>query len=372
VLLAMVSLAVLYSNREQVGPIEAALLQQEQGGLYGSALFYRPYPYKLERYRLTRPDVAVLGSSRAMPFLAVGFAASEANLGGAITEIAEGERFVADILAVHKPKLVLFTLDYWWFNRARVERPSDGMTGAEIHFTLEHLIAPYRWLAKGEVRPSGLLQALVAGPAGPPRLGALANQSNAGFDVEGAYHYGDILTGRGEHPDRNFKSTLKRLKNGKKDGKFSANAAFSEEAWQGLLHIDTMLRQAGVEVRYLLPPVASVPYAEMQGLGAGLLTTLHDRLARSGVTFYDFTDPARLGSPDCEFEDGIHGGFVTALRMLRAIAPDLKTTPSLANLLKPAPELDRLITANAGRATLRDEAWSGREVDFLGLGCNKF
>src|SRR5690349_19066660 len=112
------SLGVLYSNGEQYGPDEAARLQQEQGGLYGSALTYRPYPYKLERYRLVQPDVAVIGSSRAMAFLAAGFAAPEINLGGAVNKMYEGENLVADILAAHKPKLVIMTIDYWWFNKA--------------------------------------------------------------------------------------------------------------------------------------------------------------------------------------------------------------------------------------------------------------
>ena len=363
-LLVGFSLAVLFSNRENIGPVEAARIQhQAQGGLYGSSIVYRPYPYKMELYRLTNPDVAIVGSSRAMPFLAAGFSASEANLGGAVRDMATGERMVAEILPIHRPKLVLFALDYWWFNPARIDDGTEEVeTGAEIDFTLDDLIAPYRWMGAG-VRLSNLLHTMRE-RADPPLIGALANQNESGFDVGGAYHYGDTHVQSG---DRKFKSTLRLLRDG---GKLSANTEFSEEAWQGLQHIDRMLREDGVEVRYIMPPVASVSYARMKENGIGLITALQDHLASSGMRFYDFTDPATLGSPDCEFVDGRHGGHVTYLRILRAMQPDIESVPATRGLIKPVAELDRLITANSGRTTLHDEP-GPPEVDFLQIGCNK-
>jgi hypothetical protein len=371
-LLAGFSLAVLYSNNEHVGPVEAARIQHESGGLYGSALVYRPYPYKLELYRLSAPDVAVVGSSRALPFLPTGFAASEISLGGAVNEIADGERLIPELLAAHKPKLVIFTLDYWWFNQARVADPAEISSSGEVSFSLDELIMPYRWIAGGEVGLGGLLGTMFTRPQGPPRLGVWANQNNSGFDAHGARHYGKILTGEIRNPDWHFKSTLKRVAKAKKDSKMAIGAPFSETGWESLQHIDSMLRSAGVEVRYVMPPFPVAVLKELrQGGGPDLLTTLHERLAQSGYAFYDFTDATGIGATDCEFVDGFHGGFVAYLRMLRAMAPDLDSVPSLKGVVRPVDELDRLIAGNAGRATLHDEAWSGREVDFLGLGCKK-
>lgn len=371
-LLAGFALAVLFSTHEQVGPVEAARVQHAQGGLYGSALYYRPYPYKLELYALSKPEVATVGSSRAMSFLRDGFAASELSLGGAVNEIAEGERLIPEMLAVHKPKLVIFTLDFWWFNQVRVAEAGSFSTSAETGFSLQDMVAPYKWMLHGEASLSALVKTILNRPPGEPRLGAWATLDGAGFDAQGAYHYGAILTGARKHPDREFKSTLKRLRNGKADSKMAASGAFSEAAWGSLQQIAAALEVEGVEVRFVLPPVApSVLKAMREAKGTSLLETLHDRLSKSGFAFYDFTDGATIGSPDCEFVDGLHGGFVTYLRMLRAMAPDLESVPSSAGLVRPVGELDRLIAANAGRATLRDTAWSGNEVDFLGLGCQK-
>ena len=325
-LLVGFSFAVLTSNNEQVGPIQAARIQHEVGGLYGSALYYRPYPYKLELYRLNRPDVAIVGSSRAMPFLREGFAASEISLGGAVNEIAEGERLIREMLAIHKPKLVIFTLDYWWFNEARIAEPSEFSISTDTGFTLQNLIAPYEWLMGGDVDFGALARTILKRPDGEPRLGTWATQNGSGFDAYGAQHYGAILTGERKHPDRGFKVTLRRLKNAKADSKTAASGAFSEAAWTSLQHIAATMKADGVEVRFVLPPVAGpVLKAMREGKGTSLLDTLHARLAGSRLAFYDFTESPAIGSPDCEFVDGLHGGFVTYIRMLRAMAPDLES-----------------------------------------------
>jgi hypothetical protein len=368
--LAGFSLAVLYSNGEEIGPREAARIQHASGGLYGSALFYRPYPYKLELYRLTQPDVAIVGSSRALPFLQAGFSAPVVSLGGAVNEIADAERLIPEMLASHKPRLIIFTLDYWWFNAARVAEAPEVSTESATRFTLLDLVAPYQWLWEGDVRLGRLLQTMIA--PDPTRIGVWANQSSAGFDVHGARHYGAVLSGGLRSDDVRFKRTLKRLRKASADSKMAASAEFSGIAWASLERVAAILHANGVEVRFVLPPIAGTVLQELrQTSGTGLLDELRARLTLAGYLFYDFTDPSLLGATDCEFVDGFHAGFVTYLRMLRQMAQDFERSETLRGIVKPAPDLDALVSENAGRATLRDEAWSGAEVDFLDLGCKK-
>ncbi len=368
--LAGFSLAVLYSNGEQIGPKEAARIQLASGGLYGSALFYRPYPYKLELYRLSRPDVAIVGSSRALPFIQAGFRVPSVSLGGAVNEIADAERLVPEMLAAHTPRLVIFTLDYWWFNAARVAEAPEVSTEAATQFSLLDLVAPYRWLWEGDVRFGRLLKTMFSPDR--TRIGVWANQSSAGFDAQGARHYGAVLSGGLKSDDARFKRTLKRLRKASADSKMAASAEFSDAAWASLERVVAMLRAKSVEVRFVLPPIAGAVLQELrQTSGTGLLDEVKARLVQAGYPFYDFTDPAVLGATDCEFVDGFHAGFVTYLRMLRQMAPDLEQDETLRGIVTPAPDLDALVSENAGRATLRDEVWSGTEVDFLGLGCKK-
>src|SRR5262249_22689396 len=52
-----------------IPPSQAAARQATEDVAFGSALFFRPVPYKLALYRQRRPDVAIVGSSRAIQFV---------------------------------------------------------------------------------------------------------------------------------------------------------------------------------------------------------------------------------------------------------------------------------------------------------------
>jgi hypothetical protein len=73
--------------------------------------------------------------------------------------------------------------------------------------------------------------------------------------------------------------------------------------------------------------------------------------------------------PELRARGRLDGGFVAC--MVRAMAPDLGSMPSLRGPVRPVGERGGLIAANSGRATLWDAAWSGCEVDYLALGCQK-
>jgi hypothetical protein len=141
------------------------------------------------------------------------------------------------MLAVHKPKLIIFALDYWRFNEARVADPSPTSTSVDVNFSLKDLIAPYQWIFHGDADLRKLLKTILRPPEGGPLLGAWASQNGSGFDAHGAHHYGAILTGAQNHPDKKFKYTLKRLRKGKADNKVNASGQFSEAAWASLQHI---------------------------------------------------------------------------------------------------------------------------------------
>lgn len=366
------SLAVLYSNLEYVGPREAAEIQHDRGGLYGSALFYRPLPYKLELYSLTNADVAIVGSSRAMPFIQAGFAVPMVNLGGAVNEMVDAGPVFHQMIAAHKPRTIIFVLDFWWFNKERAEAPTEFSAEAKTEFSVADLIAPYEWLSAGTITPTGIVRALFGKQGEAPRIGVWANQNSAGFDGAGAYHYGAMLTGLAVHDDIKFKSTLKRLRKHSRDSKLAVDVAFSDQAWSQLVEVSELLQKAGIDVRFVLPPIAGAVLREIDADSeTSLLRILRSRLSSLRQPVYDFTDPATLGANDCEFVDGLHAGFVTYLRILQAMRPDVERAPDMANILQPPEVLARMIAENAGRATLKSEDPLSPEVDFLELGCKK-
>jgi hypothetical protein len=374
VVAALLGLAyyILIANREDVTPAEAAALQAKSGGIYGSALFYRPGLYKLALYAENPADIVVIGSSRSMEFRAEGFAAPMINLGGNGATIAEAEAVIDRMLEIRRPKALLLIIDYWWFNDLRSDEAAHSNKLGDTNFTLRQLLMPIDWVSEGSATVAGLLSPRRTALDGGPLIGVFANQSHTGFDRYGAYHYVGELTGRLKPYDVKFKATLKRIERGRKDSKLAINAPFSEEMFAQFQALIAKLRASGVTPILAIPPVAPPVYDAMQKRDGPLLNELLvQRLRAAGETVFDFHNPATLGGDACEFLDGYHPGQVTALRMLRGIRSGLADRPDVAALIRPETELTALIDANAGHGALSGPPMTGKEVDFLKLGCAK-
>src|SRR4029453_1141179 len=57
-----ISYSFLTRTGDTIRPSLAAARQESEDVLFGSALFFRPVPYKLALYRERQPDVAIVGS----------------------------------------------------------------------------------------------------------------------------------------------------------------------------------------------------------------------------------------------------------------------------------------------------------------------
>jgi hypothetical protein len=131
-----------------------------------------------------------------------------------------------------------------------------------------------------------------------------------------------------------------------------------------------MVEAQGSELILIVPPVSKAIVDALAAHGVPiLLDQMNERLAGIGHPVFNFHDPTALGSSECEFLDGFHGGRVTYLRMLAAILRSEQT--NLVSYVD-AGEIDRLIADNAGHAMLKENMQPGEpETDFLELGCKK-
>ena len=80
--------------------------------LYGSALSDYPYGYKLAIFEAKRPDVVVIGSSRALQMRENFFNTSFVNLGRTANYPEELEKLINDILKIHLPKVIILQIDF--------------------------------------------------------------------------------------------------------------------------------------------------------------------------------------------------------------------------------------------------------------------
>jgi hypothetical protein len=138
-LLALMGGSYLFLTRtgDTIPPSQAAARQESENVLFGSALYFRPVPYKLALYRLRKPDVAIVGSSRAIEFVRHGFTSSMVNM-GSMRDMAQIRSLLQAMFAAHRPQLVILTIDFWWFNSARSEevvdlQPDTAVIGVSVH-----------------------------------------------------------------------------------------------------------------------------------------------------------------------------------------------------------------------------------------------
>lgn len=358
---------VLLRAGETIDPITAARLQQSADIRYSSGLFYRPRPYKIERAKLAKADVVLLGSSRAMQFVRDPWKTPAINAGGAMRDLESGEIFVNALLETYRPKQVIMILDWWWFSSARrPDSPADASPLTPL--TLHELTQPAAWLWNGTLNAGELRRLLFAPGELSPDIGVPALFKDAGWDPFGHYDYGVSLTQPSTGTDIGFKATLDDISRESKRNDRAPWQPFSEENWQRLEALVKLLQEHDVETILVLPPVSQPIHDWLAAQKApNLVNEVRRRLATLPALAFDFHDPHSIGTNDCEFIDGTHGGEVTYLRVLGAIAAD--PSSHLAAAVN-RPMIQLLVAENAGHATVRREGRAA-EADFNGLGCQK-
>ncbi|MGH6926896.1 MAG: hypothetical protein ACREEV_01165, partial [Dongiaceae bacterium] len=212
ILLALMGMSYRFLVRtgDTITPSHAAARQEQEDVLFGSALFFRPVPYKLALYKLRKPDVAIVGSSRAIEFVRHGFTRSMVNL-GSMRDLAQVRSLLQSMFSVHKPKLVILTVDFWWFNSARTEEAVDLQPDAEGQLSLIQLAQPFVWMMEGKIGPGDFVAAALSPGYRQAGIGVAAIYDGAGYDRDGAYDYGGDLRGKRPHSDRQFRRTLRRI-----------------------------------------------------------------------------------------------------------------------------------------------------------------
>lgn len=370
-LLALMGISYQFLTRtgDTIQPSLAAERQQTEDALFGSALFFRPVPYKLALYRLRKPDVAIVGSSRAIEFVSRGFTSSMVNM-GSMRDLAQIRSLLQSMFAVHHPKLIILTIDFWWFNGARTEETVDLQPDTVGSLSLLQLTEPFTWVAQGKIGIGDLLEGALSPEFSPNGIGAAAIYDHAGYDRDGAYDYGGKLRGSQPHNDPRFERTLERILETHRHNKFNVRTPLDLAQWQRFVDVVDMIRSNGSDLIIVVPPVSKTI---VDALAAGgppvLIEEMNSRLAMIGVPVFDFHDPTVIESGECEFIDGFHGGRTTYLRMLAAIVRSGRTR--LADHVD-IDEIDRLVAANIGRSMLREDIRAGDvETDFLELGCIK-
>ncbi|MBO6782208.1 MAG: hypothetical protein JJ899_02895 [Alphaproteobacteria bacterium] len=371
----LANLAFLDNTGELADIDEVAAIQQEAGGLYGTALHPNVYAYKLALLAARKPDIVAIGSSRVLQFRQAHFTHPFANLGRTVNYPAEAVKLVGDMLTRHKPEVVLFGIDHYWLNPAFTtarDFSTHPIRGGNL--SPDALVTPWRWLADGRVSWD-TYRAFVVGeipsaPGGAPLIGVRAILDGAGFAADGSWHYDHIVFGRRPPEDPRFSDTLRRIETGR--AQFRPGTEVDRQRVAELRAAIGMLEEAGVAVVTFVPPMAQPVLAAMAARGDAFAYAAPARaeIAMLGRHHLDLLDASVTGARDCEFVDGFHIGDVGAARLLDELARN--TGHPLAAMVDRSAIAD-IVSRRAGAALAetRFQRPGEREEDFLAIGCKK-
>lgn len=311
--LLALSVALLVCSGELEDIREIARTQQESGGIYGSATHENFFGYKMALHAARRPRIVALGSSRVLTLRQYTFTERFVNLGSAMRNLAEGERAVQEMLALHRPDVVLVAFDFWWFNPDRSEQTEFPAHHAYRASLLRSLGLPLAWLWSGRL-PLGVGVSLLHQGAfedvGEPAWGVQAAVVGEGFRPDGSRR----LRGPGR-----ISATLASIGDGANG--FEPGVRIDQARLRRAAALLSTLTGKGIEAVTYLPPVApSVLHAMAQTQRYAYVEELRSAMYGISANHYDFHDLGRSGAADAEFVDGIHAGETATLRLLLAIA----------------------------------------------------
>jgi hypothetical protein len=309
---------------------EAVTYHMASGGLYGGLTHsYRAFKY--DAYRQTKPEIAVVGTSRATQFRRQHFNRTFYNLAAGDGSSDDLLRVFSDVFLENKPRLVIFTVDYWNF----IEDPKNHHSLKEINAAASRgvlvrngklefsgVYVPFRLLASGQVKTEDYLKGVVGAYAtsqdGIQLVGVTAVLSRFGILPDGSsYIY------RAPPLDVRFQQARDAIL-----GERFAGYEFlkSRQPWNAeierLRWVIARLAEHGIQVAVIAPPLAPATMALMaeKPQDYEYINLWSKRMSEAITPFYDMHDALRYGSNDCEFTDAIHGGEVAYMKMLLHIA----------------------------------------------------
>jgi hypothetical protein len=377
---------VLLRAYELASSEEIVERQRSTGAIYGPATAdnEKGFGYKTALYLTERPDIAAIGSSRAMRYRKSFFSTSFVNLGGLVNPPEASISLVRNLLQKHRPKLLILTVDFWWFTpKASIRgfddplrqgmklKPADADQLATLRSSIPNLFQPLQWLAEGRLTISDLWRILINRPRDqadfPERLGVLAIKQASGFGQDGSsYHDTGIIYGWTRSTDFHFQRTRDWITN-RRSG-FECALAADEASFALYAELLAVMRSAGTTVVTVVPPMAGAMLDLMakEGDCYKYVEEVRRRLPAFNSLHYDYNDMRPMGVTDCEFLDGYHPGDVANARILLDVTKQTRTLDPYLN--KEA--LIQSIEQYGGRSFMNRGFGDRRykEIDFLGIG----
>jgi hypothetical protein len=377
----LLNLMFLYQARELTSLQDVVLLQQRKQALYGPAFLESTWTYKLALASVLKPEILVLGSSRANWLRGDVFTATFLNAGTAVHSLIEVRLFLESLFKIHRPRIVIFALDDYWFNPG-YQHPQNGPGHPYDASTVTRykLLSPFLWLVQRKISLPEYFRIMLGrgernNLAGYDDMGVIAMVKSCGYRPDGSFAQCGLVEGKmADVADTHFQITKKQFVN--ENGDF---VGAHIDIGRFRYFIDTLdwCLKRGVHCVVFLTPMSPALNDIMRANPANYQYSneLNDKLRSyaelNRIEYYDFRDARSIGSNDCEYADGFHVGEVGYYRLIRQL---LKINPN--SVLIPfidIAKLDGIVEHFSGHVMFigNDQEQRVHEEDFLDSGCSK-
>ncbi|WP_423064336.1 hypothetical protein [Candidiatus Paracoxiella cheracis] len=364
------SAAYLKNSYQIYSVYKIAQLQQSHGGYY--LPMNAEYQYKMALLKIRKPEIIILGTSRVLGFRQWMFNVSFVNMGRTFGDVAMLST-VKDILRIHKPKVIIWGIDWWDFiQNSRTQWAKRNYNGTEIVFP--QLLMPYEWIFQGKISLTEFIQVALKRTANGldnNSFSVPARHHVEGYAKDGSIHYFAALQALTSSSYRFRKALREILTSAPKSGYFQVGKNIPRKKWVEFRQLQRLLKNRDVIlITYLIPEPTPIMAAMKQSHHYGYLDELQNDANRLNPFFYDYMNPKKLEASSCEFIDDLHSGDIMSMRILLMLSRDHHN-----GLYKYINErkLQMLVNTYAGRASIPipNDRNSVHETDFLGMGCHK-
>jgi hypothetical protein len=327
--------------------------QSETDGIY-FGLAKPTGPYKLAAYAQRKPDIVILGSSRAHRQHQEFYTRSSYAMSGLVTSPDSAIQLLDVLIPIHKPKIVIYSVDFFSLcmigryagSTTTFTRPGGAPQGVGWNFANQFAVVP-KLIMSGALSPEDAADIAFGrfepAPKGIHLYGLIAIMRHTGFRLDGAIGEVDARTQDAE----DFEAAKGEILTGTKH--YPAGCFYDPSAMANLEFLQRDMDRDGIKLVLLLPPISPTMYrlfmAAPEEISGYYRIWQHESAKRQFSDLHVMVDGSSIGAPDSEFADAVHGGDVSEARMLLKAAEAPRTV--LAEIIN-RPFLERLVRERAG------------------------
>jgi hypothetical protein len=314
---------ILYRAGETASVATVIERQRQTDGLY-FGLATPAGSYKLAAYAERKPEIVILGSSRAHRQHQEFYNRPSYSMSGLVLSPETAVQVLDLLLTVHQPKVVIFNLDFYSFctmtpvasdapSTRHIGRPQGGAWQPVNQFAIIPKLVANGALSVREAADFAFGR-FDDTPRGIRLFGLVAIKRQLGFRLDGAIS--EVETRMQDQAD--FEAAKQEVLTGTRH--YPAGCHYDPAAMTDLETLQQEADRAGVSLIIILPPVAPSIYRLFATAPANIsgyyATWQRERAKRHFPDLHDLVDGAKIGAADSEFADAVHGGDVSEARML--------------------------------------------------------